>query len=145
MVHRALAQSIERFEVGLAGCRRPEDRALVKSYLAAMAPALARAVLGEDVLPDIRRVERLLGNSWLIDDAPFEPALALWREFRSDYEAFAVRGMTVNERLMAFELADDYDAAVSRGDTEALRRILETVRVDAPSIERVLAKVRGDG
>jgi hypothetical protein len=44
-----------------------------------------------------------LGNTWLIDDAPFRPALEKWREFRSEYEQWIFSGMTVNERLALWD------------------------------------------
>jgi len=143
-MHRALAEAVELFEVGLANCHRSEDRALAERYLAALGPVLAAAVLGKDVLDRLSQVERLFGHSWLIDQVPFEPAFAKWREFRKEYEEFAVRGMTVNERLHAFSLAEDYDRAVAAQDVEAVKSILETVHVDADSIASILAKIRGD-
>lgn len=144
MAHRALAESIDSFETGLDECHRAEDRELVERYLAALAPVLAGTVLGNDVLGRIHAVERLLGNSWLIDEAPFEPALAKWREFKDEYQRFVCRGMTVNEWLCAFALDDDYDRAVASGDVDAARAILEAIHVDPPSIRKILGKIRGD-
>ena len=75
-----------------------------------------------------------------IDPLPFEPGLAKWREFRTGYEQFAVAGMTVNERLNEFSLADDYERAVSSRDADAIRRILEAVYVDDLSINQILER-----
>ena len=143
-MHRALAEAIELFETDLANCRRPEDRKLVERYLAELGPILAAAVMGKDVLSRLAQAERLFGHSWLIDQEPYEAAFAKWREFRADYEEFAVRGMTVNERLHAFSLSEDYDQAASACDFDAVRRILETVHLDEQSIARIIAGINGD-
>lgn len=144
MVHRALAEAIELFEVGLANCHRSEDRAQIERYLAALAPILAGAVLGKEVVGRLGQLERLFGHSWLIDQVPFEPALAKWREFRADYERFAVRGMTVNERLHVFSSTDDYDRAVAAQDVDAAEAILKKMYVDDDSIAKTVARIRGD-
>ena len=84
-MHRSLAETVALFEAGLARCTRLEDRSLVSDYLSALAPILAAATLGENLLARLDSVERLFENTWLIDDAPFRPALEKWREFRSEY------------------------------------------------------------
>jgi hypothetical protein len=85
-----------------------------------------------------------LGNTWLIDDAPFRPALEKWREFRSEYEQWIFSGMTVNERLCTLGLMDEYDHAIRSRDRVQLRTILARVRVDAASINRILDSSLGD-
>jgi hypothetical protein len=137
-MHRALAEAVALFEVGLGRCRRPEDRALVASYLGALAPILAAAVLGENVLARLEGVERLLGHTWLVDEEPFRPALAKWRQFRAEYEQWALAGMTVNERLHALGLTEEYDRAMASGDRARGRHLLERAKVDEPSITRIL-------
>lgn len=143
-MHRALAEAVGLFEVGLAKCQRAEDRAVVEKYLAALAPVLAGAVLGQDVLSRLDQVERLFGHTWLTDQTPFAPALAKWRQFREEYERFSVRGMTVNERLHAFSLLESYDRAVATGDVTEIRRMLKAVHVDDDSIAGIVANIRGD-
>jgi len=140
-MHRALAEVIELFAA--ADCHRAEDRAVVERYLAALAPVLARVVLGKGVLGDLKKVERLFGHTWLRDALPYEPAFTKRREFRDEYERFAVQGMTVNERLCAFSLAEDYDRAVTSGDVKAMRSILGAVHVDEASINKIVSSVRG--
>ncbi len=66
---------------------------------------------------------------------------ANWREFRCEYEAFASRGMTVNERLHAFSLAGAYDHALNTGDKYAVRTILKKVYVDDDSISQVIGRL----
>lgn len=142
MVHRSLAEAIELFETGLADCRRSEDRKLIERYLAELGLILARAVLGKDILSRLPQAERLFAHSWLIDEEPFELAFAKWREFRADYEEFAVRGMTVNERLHAFSLLESYDQAISARDLDAVRRILKIVHLSEESIAQIIATIK---
>lgn len=144
-MHRTLAEVVELFEDGLANCHRSEDRAVVEKYLSALAPVLADAVLGKDVLSRLRQVERLFGHTWLRDQAPFEPALMKWRQFRREYEEFAVRGMTVNERLHAFSLFESYGQALVRRDVDEIRLILHSIHVDDDSIASIVAGIRRDG
>ena len=140
-MHRGLAETIRLFEAGLQNCHQAEDRQTVARYLAELGSILAAAVLGKDILSRLAATERLFGQSWLVDQEPFEAAFVKWREFKTEYEEFAVRGMTVNERLHAFSLLDDYDRAVASGDSRAARRILETVKLDEQSIDRIIASV----
>jgi hypothetical protein len=141
-MHRALAEAVELFEAGLESCQRSEDRAVVDKYLSALAPILAAAVLGKDVLGRLQEVERLFSHTWLMDQAPFEPALSKWREFRREYEQFVVRGMTVNERLYAFSLLESYDQAVAKKDLKEVEGILKAVHVDDDSIANIVARIR---
>ncbi len=48
-------------------------------------------------------------------------------------------GMTVNERFFACGLMDEFDYALIN-DKNKVRKILELLRVDNPSIEKILAK-----
>jgi hypothetical protein len=143
-VHRALAEAIQLFERGLEQCHRAEDRKQIERYLAELGAILAAAVLGQDIISRLAQAQRLFGHSWLIDQAPFEAALEKWREFKAEYEEFAVRGMTVNERLHAFSLLESYDQAVAAQDSAEVRRILEAVHVDEQSIVHVISEIRGD-
>jgi hypothetical protein len=143
-VHRALAEAIQLFESGLEQCHRAEDRKQIERYLAELGAILAQAVLGQDIISRLAKAERLFGHSWLIDQSPFEQALAKWREFKFEYEEFAVRGMTVNERLHAFSLLERYDQAVAAEDSVEVRRILEAVHVDEQSIVSVISDLRGN-
>ena len=139
-MYRALAESILEFQSGLAHTNRAEDRSTAATYLAALAPLLARATLGDDILRDIPTVERLFGTTWIIDDHPFENAFTKWREFVSTYSQHALGGMTVNERLVAMNLLDDFDAASKRHDTATIRDILRRLYLDESSIEAILRR-----
>jgi len=46
-------------------------------------------------------------------------------------------GMTVNERLFASGLMDEFDKAKKSDKTKA-RRILELLKVDKPSIDKII-------
>lgn len=46
-------------------------------------------------------------------------------------------GMTVNERLFASGLMDEFDS-VKKTDKATARRILELLQVDKPSIEKIV-------
>jgi hypothetical protein len=136
-MHLALAESIHLFETGLARCHSPEDRALVHKYLAALAPILADAVRGQDVLHRLPPVDRLFGNTWLHDHAPFEGALEKWREFRAEYKTWSLGSMTVNERLVALGLMDDFDRAVAAKSVDRIVAILSEAELDQESIREI--------
>jgi hypothetical protein len=138
VIHRNLAEAIDSLSSGLETCTRPEDRKLIQNYLAALAPVLARATLGEDVLSRLDGVERLFGNTWLVDETPFRDGLAKWRQFRSEYERVALGAMTVNERLHAMGLLESYDRARAEGDSDAVSALLRRVYVDEVSIAKIV-------
>jgi hypothetical protein len=137
-MYRTLAEMVEGIERGIRESNRPEDRKLANDYLAALAPLLASAVLGKDILRQLPVVERLLGHTWLIDDAPFREALSKWRLFREEYETFALSSMTVNERLVALGTLEAFDRAKAAHDCEEARRLLTEAKVDAASISRII-------
>ena len=137
-VYRALAEVVDQFEQGIRQSHRPEDRKLASDYLAALAPLLASAVLGKDILRELPAVERLFGHTWLIDDGPFRAALSKWRQFREEYETFALGGMTVNERLSALGTLDAFDRAQAARDVAEIRRLLTEARVDDASIQQII-------
>ncbi len=137
-MHRALAETIEAFSRGIERSQRPEDRKLATEYLAYLAPLLARATLGESILGDLATIERLFGQTWLVDQDPFEEAFSRWRAFKSEYERWAVSGMTVNERLHALGLLTAFDQACALRDLAAARKTLEAAYVDEASIQEIL-------
>lgn len=140
-MYRALAESIEHFSRGIAKSNRPADRKLGADYLAALAPLLARATLGEDILKDFDAVDRLFGKTWIVDVAPFKDAFDKWAVFKSEYTQHAVSGMTVNERLYAIGKTDEFDAARQSRDRDAVRQLLLDVYVDEPSIQKILEQL----
>lgn len=137
-MHRGLAETIRLFTEGIRRSNRPEDRKLATDYLAALAPLLAKATLGESILADFGAIERLFGHTWLVDLAPFEKAFEEWRAFKSEYEKWALSGMTVNERLHALGLFDASDRACESKDRAQVTDLLKRVHVDDPSIRRIL-------
>jgi hypothetical protein len=139
-MYRELALMIDAFSMGLKKCNRPEDRKLVSDYLAALAPLLARAVLGENIIKDLKGIERLFGQTWLIDQEPFEMVFKHWRTFKDEYEVFALSGMTVNERLSILDLLSEYDQAIKSRDKERVRKILQSIRLDEETIIQIIKK-----
>ncbi len=137
-MHRKLAECIKALDQGIGKSNRPEDRKLASDYLAALAPLLAQATLGEDILRDLNTIERMFGNSWIFDNVPFEEAFSIWRKFRQEYERFSLGAMTVNERLFALKLDDEFQAACNSGDENRVRDILERAQVDKESITRIV-------
>jgi hypothetical protein len=137
-MHETLAKCIIAFAAGLAECHRSEDRALVSTYLAALAPVLAKCTVGSDVLDDLQSIERLFGNSWVIDEKPFLAALSYWRKFKNSYEQFSLDAMTVNERLSALHLLDEFAVAKDSNCTERMQALLRRVYVEEHAIEEIL-------
>ncbi len=145
-MHRELANTIKLFEQGLERSNRPEDRKVVADYLAALGPILALAVLGEDVLARLLNIERLFGNTWVVDAELFEEAFSSWRRFKDDYEKFALGGMTVKERLYALGLDEAFDRACLSRDFTVIEKLLRQSKVDSESILKIIGKVRtGNG
>ena len=144
-MHRELAKTILLFSQGVEKSNRPEDRKLVNDYLAALAPLLAHAVIGDDILKEIGAIERLFGNTWVIDNSPFEVAFKNWRLFKEEYEAFALSSMTVNERLFSLELIDAFDIACKEKDEPKIRDVLERARVDNESIDSIIKPIVKNG
>ena len=137
-MYRTLAEAIESFSRGIARSKRPEDRKLAADYLAALAPLLARATLGETILRDLGTVDRLFGETWIIESEPFEEAFEKWRAFKVEYERWAMSGMTTNERLSALGLLGAFDDACRSRDTAMARALLSKTHLDEPSIQAIV-------
>jgi hypothetical protein len=50
-------------------------------------------------------------------------------------------GMTVNERLLAAGLVEDFDRAVRAGDLQSLKKILRDVQLSDENIAAILKRV----
>ena len=144
-MYRSLAETIDSFSEGLKECNRPEDRKLIGDYLAALAPLLARTLLGEDILKDLPNIERLFGHTWVIDIKPFEKAFEHWSNFKEKYTETVLSGMTVNERLFALGLQDDFDKSCNSSDEKRLREILRQAKVHEASISQIVSKYLKNG
>ena len=139
-MYRNLAETIIAFSKGLENCHRPEDRKLIADYLAALAPLLAGAVIGDDILRELPNIDRLFGNTWIIDIKPFESAFEYWQNFKEEYTEAVFSGMTVNERLYALGLLDDFDNSCNAKDEKQIREILKKAKVDETSIQQTVDK-----
>lgn len=53
------------------------------------------------------------------------------------------RGMTINERLYASGLFDDFDEAVAQGNVPELEHILRSIYLDPESVQAVIKQVLG--
>lgn len=137
--YRGLAEAVDAFSRGLTRCTRPEDRTLVAFYLSELAPLLARAALGKDILRELEGVERMFGISWLIDIEPFADALEKWRRFKVDYEKSVLAAMTANERLHALGILDAFDQARASGDRDGARVLLQKVHLDSKAMDEILS------
>jgi hypothetical protein len=134
----ALANCILKIEHGVRTSKRPEDRVLGEKFLATLAPILAAAELRSNELKDLDAFERLVGNSFLIEPAPFGTYYDDWKSFREQCERLVVSGMTVNERLFALGLLDAFDQFVEAGEWEECRTILRRVYLDDTNIEAII-------
>ena len=83
-IEMKLASCILAFSDGIARSNRPEDRSVVSQYLAALAPLLAKVTLEEKSGTMVSDIDRLFGQTWVIDSAPFEEAFRLWRVWKAE-------------------------------------------------------------
>jgi hypothetical protein len=137
---KLLAESIIAFSKGIEESNRPEDRKVASDYLSYLAPLLAKSIVGEDIFRDLSSIERLFGNTWLTNQKPFEKAFDKWRAFKEQYETMSLSAMSVNERLVALDLSEEFDRACKEKNEKEIREILKTARVDDESMESILLK-----
>jgi len=137
-MYRTLAEAIDSFSRGITRSKRSEDRKLGTDYLAALAPLLARATLGESILRDLATIDRLFGQTWIIESEPFDEAFEKWRAFKVEYERWAMSGMTVNERLSALGLLGAFDEACRSRDAGNARALLLKIHLAEPSIKAIV-------
>jgi hypothetical protein len=139
-MYRNLAETINSFSKGLEDCHCSEDRKLISDYLAALAPLLAGAVIGDNILRELPNIDRLFGHTWIIEIKPFESAFELWQNFKEEYTEAVLSGMTVNERLYALDVMDDFDNSCNAKDEKQTRGILKQAKVDEESIQQTVDK-----
>ena len=58
------------------------------------------------------------------------------------YERFSLSAMTVNERLFALHLLDEFALAKDSNNTERMKALLRRIYVDEHSIEEILHKAQ---
>ncbi len=139
-MNEELAKAILCLEQGIEKSNYPEDRNLAVKYLAELAPILAKATIGEDVLKDLERLDRFHGNVWLKDIEPFGDFYTHCYNFRNQYEKLTLGGMTVNERLFAIGQFDDFDRYIKYKLWDDLRALLRRVHLDETNIEAIINK-----
>jgi len=59
---------------------------LASQYLAALAPLLAKIVAKEEVSSDVEDMDRLFGQTWIVDMAPFKEAFELWKQSKIEIQ-----------------------------------------------------------
>ena len=144
-MHRSLAETIDLIADGIRHSDNPADRKLGTDLLARLAPLLSAAVLGRDILGELPDIERYFGNTWFVDGDLYARVYANWTAFRTEYEAFVLLAMTVNERLAAGGIAEKFEQAEKRGDTGTMEGLVKAARVDADSIRAILARSKSPG
>ena len=66
-------------------------------------------------------IERFIGNTWIASTQEHEAVYALWSAFRDEC-ILGRGGMTLNERLHAFDLLEAWDSAPDEESRAAIRR-----------------------
>lgn len=135
-----LAKVILCIKQGIEKSTYPEDRSLAERYLSLLAPILAKATIGEDVLKDLESFDRFHGNVWLRDIEPFGGFYTHWQQFRDEYEKLSFSGMTVNERLFALDQIDNFDRYIKHKQWDQLSLLLKRVKLDDQSIDAIIKK-----
>jgi len=82
-----LALCILAFDNGISNSKNPEDRVLAAQYLTALAPLLARVVSNKEIKTGIDYIDRLFGQTWIVDLEPFKNAFDLWIEAKSELQS----------------------------------------------------------
>ena len=141
----ALANCILKIEHGVRTSNRPEDRLLGEKMLACLAPVLASSELSIVELKYLDRFERLVGNSFLIEPAPFGAFYSDWRDFKEQCERLVISGMTVNERLFALGLLDAFDQFVEAKEWGEVRTILQKTHLDDDNVEAIVNNHQQNG
>ena len=134
----SLANCILKIEHGIGHTKQAEDRAVGRKFLAALAPVLATIEVGFVTLDQLRSVERLFDQSWLKDEGPFGTYRGDWEVFSDQCRQQIVGGMTVNERLFALGMLDEFDRLSAAQDWDSLRSLLRQVYLTPDNIEQIV-------
>jgi hypothetical protein len=137
----ALTTALTRFAAKvqqlLDSTDEPEDKKILRMYLAKAAILLDKVNRDEPVDADVDAMEKLFGQTWLRDDETYHEVYSEWDYFQR-LRWQSIHGMTVNERLFCLGLIDEFDQAIARGDEQRLRGILFKCFLDERSIRRIV-------
>ncbi len=114
------------------------DRPVYERLLSHSAIIISKLIKEKPIGDDISTMEKLLGNSCLMDNESCSEAYEAWNRFKW-FIVRSVCGMTVNERLFNLGLIDDFDAAVSKRDKAGMRAVLLKSFLDEKNIEEIIA------
>ena len=134
----SLANCILKIDRGVRASRRPEDRVLGEKWLAYLSPVLANSLMSRIDFESIQGFERLVGHSFLIDPDPFGSFYDDWKNYREQCERQLVAGMTVNERLFALGLSNEFDQFAAAKEWDECRAILRKAYLDHTNIEPII-------
>ncbi|MGA1795872.1 MAG: hypothetical protein ACMUIL_08420 [bacterium] len=122
-----------------------EDRKIYRMYLTHAALILAKVEKGKSCEEDIINAEPLFDRSRPKDATAYDALHQIWSALTTLLTKPSFEGMSVNERLFAFGLFDQFDDAVSRRDFRMLRQILEKCMYEESEIKEIIEKEMGTG
>jgi len=134
----SLANCILKIDKGVRTSSHPEDRVLGEKWLAYLSPVLASSLLSKADLEGIKGFERLIGHSFLVDPEPFGTFYDDWKNYKEQSERQLVAGMTVNERLWALGLSDEFERFAAVKEWDQCRAILRKAYLDHANIEPII-------
>jgi hypothetical protein len=108
--------------------------------MSALAPVLASTVIGSDIIQAIKAIDRLFGQTWIIDVEPFRNAFDKWAVFKDEYRRFVFSGKTTDERLFANGTLDAFDHARESRNVAQMTQLLRDVYLDEGSIKRIVTE-----
>ncbi len=133
----ALARFISEIDQR-AGCTsQAEDRPLYDKFLAGAAIIMAKVEQDEPIGSDICSMERLFGHTWFRDEEAYARIYTEWDCFKGLLR-MSFKGMTVNERLVALGLLEEFDKAVALRDEPYLRGVLFKCLLDDAAVEAII-------
>jgi hypothetical protein len=119
------------------GLAEEKDRSLFALYLEHVDALVKRVARGDPMEDKILLIERLFGQTFVVDASAYEELYALWRAFREEVSRL-LGGMTVNERLWALGLLDKFDLACRLGGWFDAACYLRAAEVSEDDIQSIL-------
>ena len=114
-----------------------EDRRIYEMYLSQAGVILAKVQQDQGIGNDINRMEHIFGNTWLTDGMAHTKAYSTWDKFK-ELLLQSIHGMTVNERLFALGLLDEFDKAIERRSEDRMRAVLSKCFLTQDNIQTII-------